>query len=53
MEAISLCLVLNKLVHLLSQAQNRFSLIQIVLLHVRPTGGIILTIDNKHHVSTI
>jgi hypothetical protein len=53
MEAIPLCLVLNKLVHLLSRAQNRFSLIHIVLLYVRPTGGIILTIDSKPYVSTI
>jgi len=53
MEAIPLCLVLNTLVNLLSRSQNRFSLIQIVLLHVRPTGGIILTIDGKPYVSTI
>jgi len=55
MEAILLCLVLNKLVHLLSRAQNRFGLVrtQIMLLHVHPTSGIILTIDSKPSVSTI
>jgi len=55
MEAILLRLVLNKLVHLLSRAQNRFGLvwIQIMLLHVRPTSGIISTIDSKPYVSTI
>jgi hypothetical protein len=53
MEAIPLCLVLKKLVHLLSRTQNKFSLIQIVLLHVRPTAGIILTTDSKPYVNTI
>jgi hypothetical protein len=47
MEDIPLCLVLNKLVDLLNRTKNSFGLIQIVLLYVRPTGGIVLTIDSK------
>jgi len=53
MEDIPLCLVLNKLAHLLSWAQNRFSLIVRLRVHVDPTGEIILTIDSKPYVCTI